>query len=463
MINFRKIADLFDHGAILNLAKHRYKLLIYNALNFLQILLGFIFHLFLGRFFGASSETDTCFVSITIMTSCSTLGLFFTDMFMQYYNDIKINDNEEAKKFYQAVYNFSLLIGLGIYFIVMIFINPIIRVFVSGFNIERINALKSFFNIIAFNLIWIRLVSLNNTLLNAEMRFVFPYLIGLLTPLFNIIFLVLYAKTYGINIIAWSITLSTLVGLILQQIYIYKILKITPGKRFWHCRFGELIKKSFSMRIGHQIWGLKDPITTNVLSHFPAGTVSLYFYALRIISILFTITNSPILQFFSSKVSRLVSERDFSGIKKLLKKFLIANTALFFVVLLPFTIVLTEILRFIFGNKFSSEDIETIYYLFLTLIPFHIILSVELPFVNITIAMKQSLRVIRIGIVFLILYGVSLFLLKEFLNVYSIPVALIIAQTQNLIVYTLNVRRSLKENLWTVQPAVIRQKVDLNL
>jgi len=145
---------------------------------------------------------------------------------------------------------------------------------------------------------------------------------------------------------------SGITGLALQQVYISRMLHIGFGLVFWHGRFNELFKKSFSMRIGHQIWGLKDPITTNVLSLFPTGAVSIYFYAQRILSVLFTITNSPALQIFSSKVSRQVSEQDFIEIKNF-KRILTMNTGLFLIVLAPFALILPEILGFFFGRKFS--------------------------------------------------------------------------------------------------------------
>ena len=432
------------------------RIFIYNFLNAFQIFLGFIFQMLFARYFGASLFTDAYFVSMTILGFVSTVGQFFTEMFMQYYNDIRVEAHSEAKKFYQSVFNFSLLISIVSFIIAVAFMSPLLKIFVSGFDAERIRALRSFFSILAFNLIWARLIALNNSLINAEMRFMVPYLIGLLTPAFNIIFLLLFAKDYGINAIAVSILLSGIAGLALQQFYISRLLDIGFGTKFWHSKFKDLIKKSFSMRLGHQIWTLKDPITTNILSHFPTGTVSLYFYAFRIISVLFAITNSPILQIFSSKVSRLVSEVDFSGIKKLLKRTCAMNTGLFLIVLIPFAIALPEVLRFFFGNKFSPEDVKTIHYVFLALIPFHLILSIELPFVNITIALKQSLQVIRVAIVFIVIFGASVFILQNFLDVYTIPIALMIAQTQNLVVYVLNVQKVFKENLWNVQPAVIR-------
>lgn len=415
----------------------------YNFVNALQIFLAFIFQLLFARHFGASQFTDAYFVSIAILNFLLTIEASFTEMFIQYYNDVKVDDPNEAKRFYQAVFNFSLLTGIASFILSISLMGSIIKVFALGFDAGRMMVLKSFFSILVFSLIWTRLTVLNNCLINAEMRFMLPYLIGLLTPGFNIVSLLLFTEDFGINAIAVSILISGITGLVFQQVYILKTLDISLGMRLWHPKFKELIKKSLLMRFGHQVWDLKDLITTNVLSHFPPGTVSLYSYASRIISILFGITNTPVFQIFSSEVSRLVSERDFLRVRSLLKRILTINTGLCLMVLIPFAVVLPGFMGFFFAEKFSAEEIKTIHYVFLALIPFYLILSIEMPLANISIAMKQSLQIIKIDIVFIVIFGALALILIKSLGIYAIPVALIVAQTQNLIGYALNVRKVL--------------------
>src|SRR6185503_9926690 len=112
------------------------------------------------------------------------------------------------------------------------------------------------------------------------------------TPVSNILSLLFFAAGFGIDIIAVSIVVSGIVGLVAQQLYIGAQLGIRPGARFWHPRFRALIGGSISLRIGHQIWGSKDLVITRILSGFGAGTVTLYFYGARIISALSTVTNA---------------------------------------------------------------------------------------------------------------------------------------------------------------------------
>jgi peptidoglycan biosynthesis protein MviN/MurJ (putative lipid II flippase) len=421
--------------------------LIYNFVNAMQIFLGFISQFLLARYFGASLFTDSYIMSAIIVDFISKIGSSFTEMFIQYYNDLRVFDNKQEKLFYQSVFNLSILIGVLIFITSIVFMDPIIKLFVSGFDRERIMVLKSLLGILVFSLIWSRLKEINNSLINAEMRFIIPYLLGLLTPMSNITALLFFSRDYGIYSIAISTLLSDMIILSFQQVYILKILKIGLGRVFWHYKLKEFIKKSLSLKIGNQLWDFKDLIVSNILSFSPHGTVSLYFYSFRIITVLFMVTNLPSLQIFSSIISRLAAEKDFISMRMLLKKTMMRSTISFLIVTILFAISLPKILPLFLGYKFSMEDINAVHHMFLSLIPFYIILTMEMPFLNIIIALKLSFKVIVINTIFVMVFCIFAFLLRTVLEIYTIPVSLMIAQSQNLILYAMNVQKFFKRTL----------------
>lgn len=416
-----------------------------NSLNALQIVLTAVFQLLLARYFGASLFTDAYLVSIIVLDFISTLGAFSAELFIQHYNDLRVKKNpDDATKLYQVVFNLSLLVACASLIITIIMLGPMIRLFAPGFDAQRLTALKSLFGILTFGLICKSLIGVNNSLLNAEMKFVLPCWIALLTPSFNILSLLLFAEEYGISCIGVSIVLSGIAGLGVQQVYISRALKIPLRYELWHPKVTDLIRQTLSLKIGQQLWDLKDPVTAYILSRFPTGTVSLYFFGARFIALLFGITNVQALQMFHSMVSRLVAERDFVAVRTLFKRILPLTTGLFVVALTVFSVMLPRILPLLFGVKFTEEEFRIIYLVFLSLIPFYLILSVESPLVNITIAMKRSVTTIKIGVMFIIVFAGSAFLLKDSFGIYAIPVALMVAQMQNFIMYGLNVRQMLR-------------------
>jgi putative peptidoglycan lipid II flippase len=404
-----------------------------------------MFQLLFANYFGASLLTDSFFISIILIDFISKIELSFTEMFIQYYNDLRFHDTNQGKIFYQAVFNFSLLAGLITFLVAILFSNSIVRLFISSFNSERMMYLTSVFTILAFTLIWNRLKEINNSLINAEMRFIFPYLVSLLSPMSNIASLLVFSTNYGIYPIAISILFSDLVILLIQQIYISKVIKIRYGKIFWHYKFKDLIKNSISLRIGNQLWELKDLIAANILSFLPPGTVSLYLYGSRIITILFVITTFPSLQVFFSTVSRLASEKKFSSIRMLSHRTLKGTLFLFLISIALFSILLPKLMLFLLGQKLSTSDIQIIYYIFLALIPFYVILSIELPFVNIITAMKDSLKIIKVNLAFIAIFYICAVLLKNDFGIYAIPCSLMVAQSQSFVLYVVNVQKLFKQ------------------
>jgi putative peptidoglycan lipid II flippase len=365
---------------------------------------------------------------------------------MQYYNDLRFHDTNQEKIFYQAVFNFSLLAGFTTFLMAILFSNPIIRLFISGFDSERMMYLTSVFSILAFSLIWNRLKEINNSLINAEMRFIFPYIVSFLSPISNIASLLVFSTDYGIYPIVISILFSDLVILLIQQIYISKVIKVRCGKIFWHYKLKDLIKNSISLRIGNQLWELKDLIAANILSFFPPGTVSLYLYGSRIITILFVITTFPSLQVFFSTISRLASEKKFSSIRMLSRRTLKGTIVLFLITVVLFSILLPKIMLFFLGQKLSTSDIQTVHYIFLALIPFYVILSIESPFVNIITAVKSSFKIIKINLAFIAIFYICSVLLKNAFGIYAIPCSLMVAQGQSFVLYVVNVQKLFKQS-----------------
>jgi putative peptidoglycan lipid II flippase len=419
----------------------------FNILNAIQVALGLTFQVLLARFYGASQYTDIYFVSISIISFISAFVYFYLDLFIQYYNDIKVNDHREAIKLYHSLYNISVITGLIIFIASNIFSNYVFEIYVPGFDKYSLTLLNSYFQIVSIGFVITGITKLNDTLLNAEMHFFLPYLLGILYPAFNIISLLLFSDKYGIIVIAYSILLSQIITILIQQYYIARRLKIGISLILRHKDIKSIFKVSASMRVGNQIWILNNPITTNILSHYPAGMISLYSYASRIISIIFEITNSPILKIYYSKASYSIARADFSSLKGLIKETLLQNTVLFILAIVPFTIVLPDILKIIFGNKFTASDIQMIYRLFILLIPLYLILTIETLYSYIIILMKNSVKIIQINAVYIVLYAALLFILNINIGIYSIPIALITAQIYNCVSYLVNVRKVMQVNV----------------
>jgi hypothetical protein len=141
------------------------------------------------------------------------------------------------------------------------------------------------------------------------------------------------------------------------------------------------------------------------------------------------------LRFLFVKTSHLLSTKKTNEIQIILTSALKSNLMLFICGLMPGIILFKVILGCLFFNKLTPEKIDVMYTIFLCLIPFYMILSVELPFTNITIAMKKGINILKINLVSLTIFTAILLLGMKNLKIFIIPSAMFCAQLYNTLIY----------------------------
>jgi len=261
------------------------------------------------------------------------------------------------------------------------------------------------------------------------------YASALITPLFNLLALIFFGRRYGIEPVIFAMILGSLSTFMVLFTYFVKNVGLIISNPFTNKDVRYLLKQNLPMRAGHLINQLKGPITTNALSYFPVGYITLFSYADKILNIILRITNSPTLNLLYVKASNLLSMKNPAEIRAILTSAIKSNLLLFVGVLLPTVIMFKKTFGMLFLNKLSVDEINIMYLLFLSLIPFYMTLSFELPFTNVTIAMKKSHKILKIGLVSLFLYAAFLMAGIKFLGIYAIPIAMLCAQLYNTAVY----------------------------
>jgi putative peptidoglycan lipid II flippase len=415
-----------------------------NILNLINILFSVSFQVLLVRLFGVALQTDVYYLSlgITQFTSGLFTGLL-CDLYIPVYNDIKAKSEDESKRFAGAVFSLMFITGFVISTSVFIFAPYLVKVFASGFTPEKVAFSAKLVRILSVSILFTSLTIVVNAILNANLFMSITYLTALSIPLFNLIALLLFAKQYGIEAVIYAMVFSSILNFLILFIYLIKRIGWKLSNPFTQSDISYLLKQNIPIRAGNIIYLLKGPITTNVLSYFPTGYITLFNYADRLLSISFNITNSPTLQILYVKESNLLSRKKLEELKDVLLLTIRSNTILFIGVIIPTMVFFKEVFGFLFAPKVTSSQISVMYYLFLALIPFYLTLSFEMPFVNITFTMKKGLKVLQIAIVFIILY--SLFLLGgvKLLGVYIIPIAPFLAQLYNTVTYVRFVNKNL--------------------
>jgi Lipid II flippase MurJ len=416
----------------------------YNVINVGQVALVVTFQILLLRTFGASTHTDGYLISLGFVTFVSTLASAGAEMFTQYYHEIKLASPREAPRLYQATLNLTLGLGLASTLITEAVAGPLVGLLAPGFSQDGRTAMVSVLDVLALGLTASAAMRVGAMLLRAEMRFLPMYLLGLLTPGFNVVAILVCGADYGIAVVAAASALSATIAFAIQQVVIARALAIGWAPVVWHPRLGELIRRSLLLRLGHQIWDVKDLVATNVLSVLPGGTVTLYIYGARIIGVAYALTSSAWLEMLLSHVSALAARRDFAAMRPLLRRNVLVFTGMFVAGLAALATLLPDLLRLVVGARLSASERGMIYGAFLALIPFYVIVSLESSWVTLAIVLKQALRVTLIGAAFIAIFWTTAHALRHDLGVYAVPAALAVAQLHNLAWYWGSGRRLLR-------------------
>jgi putative peptidoglycan lipid II flippase len=415
-----------------------------NILNLISIIFSVAFQILLVRYFGAALQTDVYYLSLGIIQFINgTFAGFLTDLYIPIYNDVKVRSEEQSKKFTGAVFVLMLIIGLLISVIVFILAPYLVKLFASGFTPNKVAFSAKLVRILCIAIVFTSLTTVLNATLQANLFMSITYFTAIITPFSNLFALLFFAKQYGIEAVIYAMVFSSILNFLILLNYLKRKIGWEFSNPFIQADITYLLKQNIPIRAGNLIYLLKSPVTTNVLSYFPTGYITLFNYSDRILAIFFNITNSPILQILYAKASNLLSRKKIGELKSVLLSTIKSNTVLFIGVIIPTVVLFKEVFGFLFAQKVTPGQISVMYSLFLALIPFYLTLSFEMPFVNITFALKKGLKVLQIAIVFIILY--SLFLLGgiKLLGIYIIPIALFFAQLYNTITYARFVNKNL--------------------
>ncbi len=419
---------------------------ILSIFNFLSMFFSIIFQFLLVQFFRIHLQTDIYYLSISIIQFFfNTFSGFIMDLYIPFYNERKVKSEKEASEFFGSIFLLMFFLSTILSIFLFSFSHFIIKLFASGFSKEKIIFTSSILKILCLHLVLNSLNYVIDATLQANLYFIFPFFLKIFPPIFNILSLLFFSNRYGIKPIIFAMVFSSLFNFILFSIYSFKKIHIkfvNPLSKIKHTK--NLIKYNLPLRLGAILWELTTPITMNVLSFFPSGYITLFNWSQRILDIIFGMTVTPSVNVFYAKVSKYLPEKKIDEIKKLLNLTIRSNIFLFMVPTFILLSIFKKVFVFIFYSKVSISQIEIMYHLLLFLAFRAIIFSFEKPFTLITFAMKKTLKILQIAIVFFILYSLLLVDSINYLKIYSLPFSLTFSQIYNTFSYFFYVNRKLK-------------------
>ncbi len=416
-----------------------------HIVNILNIILAFVFQVIFVKKLGATFKTDAYYLSMTILQFVNfTVVGFITDLYIRIYNDIKVKDEEQAKTFSNAVFTLVLILGLVLSLTVFTLAPLIVKVFAAGFSADQVAFTTSFLRILSLSILFTFLITVINSTLNASFYILITYLTNLITPLFNILAILFLVDKFGIISLIYAFVAASAITFIVLIIYLINKSGVSVVNPFVNKDVRRLLKQNIPLRIGILVYLIRSPATTNIISYFPPGYITLYNYAERIILVLHDISNSIILQILYVKSCKLLSKGDIPGLKSLMTATVRVNNLFFILLTLPVIVFFVDVFRFLFSDKLSVDQIKVVFFLFVALLPFYLLMTIELPFTYITMAMKKGVMLLKTAIVFTLIYIVLILSGIKYLGIYAIPAGLLVAQIFNSAMYIKFVNDQLK-------------------
>lgn len=419
---------------------------ILSLLNSISVFLSLVFQILLVKVFGIYLETDIYYLLIGIIQFFYNVFLgFLMELYIPIYNEIKIKNKNEAQKFVSSLFIFVFLLSFFIALLIFLFPSQIIKIFAAGFVHQKVMSFNFFLKILSSYVIFNSLNFVLLSTLEGNFYLFFPFLIRIFPPLFNIIALFLFSPIYGIKAIFFATLFSSFFIFILLLFYSFKnlsfsfLLSLSQIPNIFY-----LFKHSLPVRLGGTLWELKFPITMNILSYLPTGSITLFTYAQRIMDILFEIIVSPFFKILYIKFSIFLPQNNIKKIKEIFISVFRSSMFLFITCITFVLIIFEKFFSFIFSEKVSSYQIKTMYYIFLILFLYTILIIFEKPFVYLTICMKKGLKTIQIGVIFIIFYALFLILTSNHFGIYAIPISFILAQIYNSFSYFYYINKKLK-------------------
>lgn len=320
-------------------------------------LIGFVREIIIAAKFGTTEVVDIFVAVQTIPTVIlSILGGALAAVLVPMIIRLR-SENEEVrlKTLLNNVFSLTTLVMLVISILAFIFVEPIVDVYVFGFDEAARASTVELFQIVILTFVVIGLISLTSSVLNAYQIFVVPALGAAIYSLGIIVGIVFFADTYGIK----SLIIGYAIALVIQLV----ILLVTFVRRGLSFRFrierNEDLKKFgqllFPFLISIGVFQLNVIVDKMMASTLPEGNLAALNYAYRV-------TQLPIALFVGTLVLPLfpllaesIARKDTKDAKMLLRR----SNRLLGILLLPIIgvfIVLAEPIIAIIYQRGSFDE-----------------------------------------------------------------------------------------------------------
>ena len=333
-------------------------------LMFIKILskiLGFIREVTISYFYGVSNISDAYLVSLTIPTLIfSFIGTGISTSYIPIYSSIqKKYGDKEASGFTSNLTNLTLLLSTIIIIFGLIFIEPIVKLFASGFEGETLALAIRFTRISIFGIYFTGIIHIFSGFLQIKGNFIVPASIGFPFSLITIAVIFISYKTNILvlaigSVIATASQLLLLIPFIYKKSYRYKLVLDVKD---------EYIKRmlyiALPIIIGVSVNEINILVDRTIASRIVEGGISALNYANYLNGFVQGLCVTPILTVMFPTISKMAAEGNIKGLKIALSESISFVSLLVIPAIIGSMIFAEPIVKLLFGRgAFDSTAVS---------------------------------------------------------------------------------------------------------
>lgn len=323
--------------------------------------LGFVRDITLSYFYGASNITDAYLISITIpMVIFAFIGMGISTGYIPMYSRIEKNEGaREANRYTNNLVNVLLVVCTAIFIFGIMFTQPIVKIFASGFEGNTLSLAIRFTKISLVGIYFSGLIYVFSGFLQIKENYTVPALMGF--P-FNIciILSIVISSNGDILILSIGSVIATASQLIIMMPSVYK-----NGYRY---KFvidykDEYIKKmvyiALPVIIGVSVNQINVLVDRTIASSIAVGGISALNYANRLNLFIQGIFVMPIATVMYPMISKMVAEDNMKGLKKTVSQAISSINLLVVPATVGAMIFAKPVVRLLFGRgAFDSQALS---------------------------------------------------------------------------------------------------------
>lgn len=335
-------------------------ILLIISITTISKILGLARDMVLSYMYGTSSITDAYIISLTIPTVIFTMiGLGIKTTYIPIYSRIlHEKDSNTANKYTSELIIFLMIICTLIVIPVMLFTEPIVKIFASGFDNDTMK-LASRFTKITIMTLYISVVNyILVGYLQIKKRFLITTIVGIFINVI-VILSVYLSKKFSVDFLA----IGQVAAIVIEAMFLFtysiksgfRISKAETQKKY----ILKTIIQAIPVIIGSSVNQINKLVDRTIASYIAVGGVSTLVYANRLNLFIHGIIVIPISTVLYPAITKMGIQKKFKNLKESLNNAIIA----IFILLIPAIfggIVLSDIIiELIYGRgAFTLQDID---------------------------------------------------------------------------------------------------------